>query len=82
MLGRIKVDDPISLRDGRPDWPNTQGLAGYEPVTGLNITFRTGGAFAAFPMTASPTDEDTGFSISGVGLYININCGVVSAGDA
>lgn len=80
MLGRFKVDDPIALLQGRPDWPHTQGLAGYNPVTGLNIDFRTGGAFAAPPRNAAPVEDDIGFSISGVGLYININGGVVEAG--
>lgn len=80
MLGRFKIDDPISLRDGRPDWPNTQGLAGYQPVTGLNISFFCGGAFAAMPRTAATEEEIGGFSIPGVGLYIKINPGVVDAG--
>ena len=80
MLGRVKVDDPIALRNPRPDWPHTQGLAGWAPVTGLNIDFRTGGAFAAAARNAPVPEMNIGFSIVGAGLYINIHTGSVSAG--
>lgn len=42
MLGRFRVEDPIALRDPRPDWKPTQGLMGFDPITGLKINFAMG----------------------------------------
>lgn len=80
MLGRFRIEDPISLKNARPDFPQSQGLARFDPVCGLNIDFRMGQAYASPSRVVTPDDEKVGFSISGVGLYININCGIVEAG--
>lgn len=80
MLGRFRVDDPISLRNGRPDWPNTQGLAGYNPIVGTNIDFGGGLVFAAPSRDTATEEENIGFSIPGGWMYITVGAGPVEAG--
>lgn len=78
MLGRFKINDPIALQNPRPDWPHTQGLAGYKPVTGLSIAFRTGGAFAAPSRDAPTVAENIGFAVVGPAISIKFRVGEVA----
>lgn len=46
MLGRFRIEDPISLQHPRPDWKPTQGLMGFNPLTGVSMSIEMGRAHA------------------------------------
>jgi hypothetical protein len=75
MLGRFRIEDPIALQHPRPDWKNTQGLMGFNPIVGLKINFAMGNIRAITDWPDVPPSKSDGM-VRLVGPAVTINFAV------
>jgi hypothetical protein len=78
MLGRFRIEDPIALRNPRPDWKGTQGLCGFDPLTGVSIKIELASVQVITDWDDDvPTEQDWMVNLVAPAIVITIELGHV-----
>jgi hypothetical protein len=78
MLGRFRIEDPITLQHARPDWKPTQGLMGFDPITGGAFRISMGNVHAITDWTeTAPVEQEWIVSLVGPAVLISVEVGNV-----